>query len=190
MLLRSIESKDPLKEKQKRSGLMFGFDWKRGEPCYHKGGRAGEPLTLEVGMSVCCQGTGTQSATMGPEIRHLYGQIELYTAQHGMEPPHLLSQCRSRDLQLAMQQAWDTGRRSGLRVRPADPENSNHIPDKMGICWAFDLSNDETWLSIVGGWVARTFPNATWGGTWLPRDTPHFQIDEHKRWRSAATFTI
>jgi hypothetical protein len=145
-------------------------------------------------INVCCSGnqglTTPVAGVMGPEARALYRDIEIFTAEQGLEPPHLLSQCRSADLQRAMQQAWDTGRRSGLRVRPADPENSKHVADDNGICWAFDLSNDDTWLDIVGAWVTRTHPTATWGGIWLPKDRPHFQVEEHGRWISAASFRI
>jgi hypothetical protein len=141
--------------------------------------------------SLCCPTlTRAPTGAIGPEARQLYRDIEIYAAETGLEPPHLLSQCRSASLQRAMQQAWDTGRRSGLRSRPADPENSKHVPDENGICWAFDLNNTDEWLRVVGAWVQRTHPNATWGGTWLSRDLPHFQVDVHDRWISTAHYTI
>ena len=143
-------------------------------------------------MKTACCPTLTPGPTgaIGPEARQLYRDIEIYAAQNGMEPPHLLSQCRSAALQRAMQLAWDTGRRTGLRVRPADPENSSHVPDAQGICWAFDLNNSDEWLKTIGRWVQRTHPNASWGGAWLPPDLPHFQINDHARWISAAAYTI
>jgi len=127
---------------------------------------------------------------IGPEARQLYRSIEVFSAQIGLEPPILLSQCRSAALQLAMQRAWDTGRRTGLRVRPADPQNSRHVPDENGICYAFDLGNSNPWLDRVGRWVVDTQPGAVWGGTWLRRDSPHFEVSEHARWVSVVNIRI
>jgi len=129
-------------------------------------------------------------STLGPEARMLYRHIELYAARVGIEPPTLLSQCRSADQQAAMQAAWDRGDRAGMRSRPANPENSKHVPDENGICYAFDLGNTKAWLNEVGPWVARTVPDARWGGNFLPRDEPHFDVEPQIKWSSAATFTI
>jgi len=133
---------------------------------------------------------GDSPGTMGPEARAMYRAIELYTAENGMEPPHLLSTCRSKAKQLDMQRRWDSGDRRGLRVRPADPDSSKHVADEYGICWAFDLANSDAWLDVVGPHIVKTVPGARWGGNWLPKDSPHFDIEPSRRWISAATFKI
>ena len=136
-----------------------------------------------------CDG-GTTTHTLGPEARALYRFIEIYAAQENLEPPHILSTCRPAAQQIAMQEAWDRGDRAGLRVRPADPENSKHVPDETGICSAFDLSNNDAWLRQVGQHVLENFPGATWGGIWIPKDLPHFHVEPSRRWISAASFKI
>jgi hypothetical protein len=122
------------------------------------------------------------AGTMGPEVRQLYRAIEIYSAKAGLTVPRLVSQCRSREYQLMIQKRWDSGLKEGLVTRPADPDNSAHVPDANGICWAFDLGNDLAWLNRIGSWVSRTFPGATWGGNWLTRDPNHFQVDQHEQW--------
>jgi len=129
----------------------------------------------------CC--VGEARATLGPEIRQLFHWIEILARDSGLEPPILLSQCRSAAEQLAMQFEWDRGNRSGLGARPANPENSRHVPGPSGICWAFDLGNSSDWLEAVGKSVQRSFPgDVTWGGIWLPKDIQHFQVNSHKQW--------
>lgn len=99
----------------------------------------------------------------------------IYSATEQIAPPNVISACRTREEQRALQRAWDRGEREGLLVRPADPENSLHVPDEDGMCFAFDLGNGPEWLEQVGKWAAR-IPGVTWGGTWLNRDRGHFQV--------------
>jgi hypothetical protein len=141
-------------------------------------------------MSVCCSVSSTSPATLGPESRDLYRYIELLAGRLRIDPPLLLSQCRSAEKQLTMQLEWDRGNREGLATRPADPENSNHVPDEFGVCRAFDLGNSHAWLRMVGAHVSKHIPWAEWGGTWFPPDLPHFQVNETQQWRSVASFRI
>lgn len=144
-------------------------------------------------MQICRSPTvtpGSTNATLGPDARALYRAIEVFTAKNGMEPPHILSTCRSWAHQMELQQRWDAGDRVGIAARPADPEDSSHVPDEFGICHAFDLANNPDWLKTVGRHVLNSFPSAHWGGTFLPQDLPHFHVVPDRRWINAATFRI
>lgn len=144
-------------------------------------------------MQICrdpCVTSESTNGTLGPDARALYRAIEVFTAQNGMEPPHILSTCRSRAHQKELQRRWDAGDRAGIAVRPADPEDSLHVPDELGICSAFDLSNNHAWLRTVGRFVIDNFPSAVWGGTFLPQDLPHFHVVPDRRWINAASFRI
>ncbi len=132
----------------------------------------------------------TPPGTLGPDARALYRFIEIFAAEQNLEPPHLLSTCRSREEQLNLQRRWDAGDREGIRARPADPDTSKHVADEHGICHAFDLFNSDSWLRTVGQHVVKTFPGARWGGNWLPPDLPHFDVQPSRRWIRAASFKI
>ena len=133
-------------------------------------------------MNFPCPKTGSPllspESALSERMATVYRWIEVYAAAQGIEPPHLLSTCRSAEKQRAMQAAWDLGNREGLKVRPATPENSLHVPDAVGICHAFDLANSEQWLRGVGPQVIRQFPDVRWGGSWLPPDYPHFDCNQ------------
>jgi len=127
-------------------------------------------------MNIICPNNPpiSDGSNLSPSARQLYQWIELYTAQNGLEQPKILSICRSKAHQKQLQDDWDAGKREGLRVRPAD--NSYHIPDKFGLCHAFDLANTDKWLRMVGSAVVQNVPGARWGGTWIPQDLPHFDM--------------
>ena len=158
---------------------------------------------LEIGMSmktnVCGEGwiveksgrpLPSSTGTLGPDARSVYRDIELYSAQIGIAPPKLISTCRSAEHQRHMQIRWDAGDRVGLGARPADPENSRHVPDANGLCWAFDLGNNSEWLRLIGPWVQRTYPNARWGGSFMSSDPAHIDVTPGRNWISAATWQI
>ena len=133
----------------------------------------------------CCL-VGPGIATLSPPARRLLQTIEWYTEQNNLAFPEVLSACRTPEAQLAMQGQWDLGNRGGLRVRPVDPQNSSHVADENGLCWAFDLwpsdGDSSAWFALVGAYVRssevqRAIPGASWGGAWLPKDEPHFQVE-------------
>ena len=128
-----------------------------------------------VGSSSGAIGLEQGDGALAPAARDLLSQISWYAAQEGLAPPSVLSACRSRAYQLELQQRWDSGDRRGLTVRPAT--NSKHIADEDGLCWAFDLGNTHEWLRQVGPVMAR-MPGVTWGGSWVPPDLPHFEVDK------------
>lgn len=136
--------------------------------------------------SNCCTDAGAPQATLAPPARRLFELIQAFAATNALAPPDILSACRTADAQRNMQRQWDIGNRGGLRVRPADPENSAHVADEVGLCWAFDLwpqfGKSSPWLEILGRYVGSraiqiAIPGATWGGSWLPKDETHFQVN-------------
>lgn len=112
-------------------------------------------------------------ARLSELMLNLFAWMAELTARGGLAPPELLSACRSREMQLALQAEWDAGHREGLLVRPVS--DSKHLPDAFGQCHAFDLGNDPTWLYTVGPVVAHKWPGIEWGGTYLPPDIRHFE---------------
>lgn len=130
-------------------------------------------------MNILCPTESTPGFLdqMHPKARALYRWIEAFAKQNKLEPPFPLSICRSFERQKQIQEAWDRGEREGLSVRPADPENSLHVPGPDGLCRAFDLGNNYSWLALVGPAVMKNVPGARWGGLWLPPDYPHFDVE-------------
>jgi len=112
---------------------------------------------------------GELSRTMG----FLFDWMGEYASEYGLDPPIILSACRSLTDQRLMQREWDLGNQEGLAVRPAD--NSKHIPDEFGYCRAFDLANSEDWLNRVGRDVSYAFQSVEWGGNYLRKDIRHFE---------------
>lgn len=142
---------------------------------------------------LCCPGYGgpkheSGQGTLGPEARQLYRSIEIFAATKGLQAPKILSSCRSLEQQRSLQRRWDAGDRLGLATRPAD--DSKHVPDELGICHAFDLAGSDAWLTMVGTFVQGSFPNAVWGGSFLPPDKNHFHVNPSAKWISAATWVI
>ena len=136
--------------------------------------------------------TGTDRFEVGrgalaPPARKILSQLTLYAAQQGMEAPKVISACRTYDEQLELQQRWDRGDREGIHTRPANPENSRHVADESGLCWAFDVGNSHEWCKVMGPYIQRINPDAIWGGSWLTPDLPHF---EAKRWKLAAAVRL
>ena len=137
--------------------------------------RPGCPIDFTRGT-----GVGSSVRLAGPAQWLLHS---LFTWAHMAQrpEPEVISVCRSRDRQIELQRQWDAGDRRGLRVRPADPEDSNHVADINGECWAFDLGNDDEWLRAAGDYVLSPsvqnyLPNARWGGSWVPVDLGHFDV--------------
>lgn len=125
-------------------------------------------------------GRGWWSKNLDPSIHGLSGvMIGLFQwmvdvgNRGGIGPPIILSACRSPIRQAELQRDWDRGFREGLAVRPVD--NSKHLPDPFGRCHAFDLANDQRWLSEMGPVVAMRWPQIEWGGAYIPRDPRHFE---------------
>jgi hypothetical protein len=119
---------------------------------------------------------GVGPGALAPPARALLSHIALYAAQRGLEPPKVISACRTREEQIELIRRWESGDREGIAARPAHPDNSKHISDANGMCWAFDLGNSHAWLRAVGP-VAARFPGARWGGTFIPADLPHFDME-------------
>lgn len=135
-------------------------------------------------------GTPGFGGTLGPGARELLRAIELKAAAEHMPDPVYLSGCRAADYQMELRRRWDSGDREGLRVRPADPENSRHVPDSRGLCWAFDLGNESSWLEIIGPWAVRNIPGAVWGGSFIPKDQPHFEFAPDRPWTKAISIRL
>lgn len=119
---------------------------------------------------------------LAPPVKWLLDALRMWSHVSGREEPIVISTVRTAARQGELQRRWDAGDRRGLAVRPADPENSKHVPDENGHVWAFDLGNKRDWLEAAGAYVASPsfraqLPKVTWGGSWLVKDYGHFQID-------------
>ena len=135
--------------------------------------RAACPVELRCTM----QGT----VLAGP-TEWLLNQLRIWARKTNRSAPVVVSLCRTAERQRELQQRWDAGDRRGLRVRPVNPENSKHVADENGECWAFDLGNDDQWLEAAGAYVLSpaiqsALPGARWGGSWIPKDSVHFDVD-------------
>lgn len=130
------------------------------------------------------------AGTLGPAGRQLIAAIGVEAHKRGLVPPVIISACRTYDEQLELLERWLGGDREGIAYRPADPGRSKHVPDGNGICWAFDVGNSRRWIDEIGPWVARTLGWATWGGTWLPPDRRHFQVEEDRYLRLVGVWKI
>jgi hypothetical protein len=121
-----------------------------------------------------CPTTYRVGGELSPYTRYILTSIEQFALFRKIASPDVISGCRSREQQLALQREWDRGNRSGLAVRPADPENSRHIAGQDGFCRAFDLGNSSEWLKDIGPWTVKAFPGVRWGGYFIPKDLGHF----------------
>jgi hypothetical protein len=134
--------------------------------------------------STCCSpgkkwdsGSIEQSQTLHPEAQEILDWIRGYTREVGLAEPAVISECRSASEQAELLRRWDAGDRAGIRARPGS--TSWHIPDADGFCRAFDLGNTDTWLNLIGPMVVKKFPFARWGGNFLPKDEPHFELPKY-----------
>ena len=115
----------------------------------------------------------TDSGAVSQSIQDMLGWMEVEAQRLKIEPPLVLSACRSRAMQNEMIRRWDRGERAGLLVRPSP--NSKHIPDRSGRCRAVDLANSEAWLRLMGPRAEKKFPYIEWGGNYLSDDFRHFE---------------
>jgi hypothetical protein len=128
-----------------------------------------------VTTTISCFATNVYQTGLSTDMQEVLEWIKQKAQYLGMGQPILLSTCRTYEHQKNLQERWDNGERSGIRSRPANPEDSLHVAGDDGKCRAFDLGNSDDWLGVIGPRVVGEFPTVEWGGNYINRDPNHFE---------------
>lgn len=101
-------------------------------------------------------------------------KLYLYLWYYGLNP-RITSGFRDPKKQAAMRAAWDAGQRSGLKVRPADPANSDHCRTGFFGKPASTAIDIDTNNYQFAGQIADSL-GIGWGGNFSTPDPVHFYL--------------
>lgn len=125
--------------------------------------------------TISCFATNIYQTGLSADMQAVLEWIKQKSQLLGIGQPILLSTCRTKEHQTDLQERFDSGDRTGIRNRPADPEDSFHVAGEDGKCRAFDLGNSDDWLDIIGPRVVGEFPMVEWGGNYANNAPNHFE---------------